>query len=323
MTEYSEALDRQIAMANYYLSDEGDSLIHEFFRDEMKTRGGDIIGEHTNRLGEKLINRFSDSWALQVGVALNLGECFYWAGAMLDLVYAASQSIPETWVLMPNSLPAPCGFFWFAKPIYIGDKKLRSITWLPRIREKERGDFQYLVPPYNELPTFKPEDDSAQIIFYTEGTDEQRIWPPFPISFLSFPFGCSIEEKERTLSQWSEPESIRQKTRLFASMVAFLQQRILVSSRRWPSRATRRRAEKEGRAESAISVIKLRKTMERPHKGIGEPIEWTCQWIVSGHWRDQWYPSIRRNQPIWIAPYLKGPEDKPLRHPERLFAVVR
>lgn len=331
MTEYSEALDRQMELTHYYLSDEGLQLLRDFFDAEMQKRGvGDDMGlanrkEHA-RFGEKLITRYSDLWQLQMAAGLAGGECFYWARPMLDLVYTASQTIPEAWTLMPNALPAPCGFFWFAKPVYMGETKLRALSWLPRVRERG-GTFLYLVPPYKELPTFTPGDDSVEVLFYMEGTDDERIWPPFPLSALSFPFGYSIKEKEERASSdgsWStKPELLRHKTRLFTSMVAFLQQRILVSSRRWPSRATRRRAEKEGRAESTINVIRLRKTIARPHKGEHELVEWTCQWIVSGHWRDQWYPSIRRNQPIWIAPYIKGPEDKPLRNPGRLFAVVR
>lgn len=331
MAEYSEALDYQMELAHYYLSNQGLQLLRDFFDVEMQKRGmGDDMGlanrkEHA-RFGEKLISRYSDLWQLQMAAGLAGGECFYWAGPMLDLVYTASQSLPENWTLMPNALPAPCGFFWFAKPVYMGEDKIRVLSWLPRVKERS-GTFLYLVPPYQQLPAFTPGDDSVEVLFYMEGTDDERIWPPFPFSALSFPFGYSMKEKEERASElgsWSRtPERLHQKTKLFASMVAFLQQRILITSRRWPGRATRRRAEKEGRAESAINVIKLRKAIQRPHKGEHELVEWSCQWLVSGHWRDQWYPSIRRNQPIWIAPYIKGPEDKPLRHPERLFAVVR
>ena len=42
-------------------------------------------------------------------------------------------------------------------------------------------------------------------------------------------------------------------------------------------------------------------------------VDWTHQWIVDGHWRNQPYGvghSLRRLQ--WIAPFIKGPEDAPL-----------
>jgi hypothetical protein len=33
---------------------------------------------------------------------------------------------------------------------------------------------------------------------------------------------------------------------------------------------------------------------------------------VNGHVRAQWYPSEQAHRLIWIAPYLKGPEDAPM-----------
>lgn len=45
----------------------------------------------------------------------------------------------------------------------------------------------------------------------------------------------------------------------------------------------------------------------------GERHDYACRWVVRGHYRDQAYGpahSMRRRQ--WIAPYVKGPADKPL-----------
>jgi hypothetical protein len=52
--------------------------------------------------------------------------------------------------------------------------------------------------------------------------------------------------------------------------------------------------------------------------------DYSCQWLVGGHWRQQYYPSTNEHRPIWIEPYVKGPEDKPFRAPaETVFAVAR
>jgi hypothetical protein len=29
-------------------------------------------------------------------------------------------------------------------------------------------------------------------------------------------------------------------------------------------------------------------------------------WLVRGHWRNQWYPSLKKNKPLWVDPYWKG-----------------
>lgn len=52
--------------------------------------------------------------------------------------------------------------------------------------------------------------------------------------------------------------------------------------------------------------------------------EYTCQWVVDGHPRNQYYASIKQHKCIWIKPYPKGPKDKPMRvASHKVFAVVR
>jgi len=41
-------------------------------------------------------------------------------------------------------------------------------------------------------------------------------------------------------------------------------------------------------------------------------------------WHDQWYPSEQIHRQIWISPYVKGPEDKPLIvRPRRVYQWER
>lgn len=40
--------------------------------------------------------------------------------------------------------------------------------------------------------------------------------------------------------------------------------------------------------------------------------DWSHRWLVSGHWRNQWYPSEGVHRPIWIDAFVKGPSDAPL-----------
>lgn len=79
-----------------------------------------------------------------------------------------------------------------------------------------------------------------------------------------------------------------------------------------PDRAARRQAKKLEFPERETIVVHLRRV--RPvHEG--EPsssVEWSHRWMVSGHWRNQWFPTQKRHKQIWIHPYVKGPEDKPL-----------
>ena len=72
-----------------------------------------------------------------------------------------------------------------------------------------------------------------------------------------------------------------------------------------------------------VTFITLRRPEPPPNKqsdGDGGS-EWHHQWLVSGHYRAQWYPSESAHHVIWIAPHLKGPADAPLL--EHAYRVAR
>lgn len=111
----------------------------------------------------------------------------------------------------------------------------------------------------------------------------------------------------------------------FAATCLFLQQRILDPVWAVPDRAQRRRQEHGDADYSNLRVITLRRrqAMDAP-EGEGNHIDYRWRFVVSGHWRMQWYPSLQQHIPVWIMPYVKGPDDKPLKPPsERVFQVVR
>lgn len=86
-------------------------------------------------------------------------------------------------------------------------------------------------------------------------------------------------------------------------------------------RAARRRAER-AHVSPTVRVIRLPRHARSAGDGTSD-VEWQHRWIVSGHWRKQpWGPERSRIRPVWIAPYLKGPEDKPLKESaHRLFVA--
>lgn len=85
-------------------------------------------------------------------------------------------------------------------------------------------------------------------------------------------------------------------------------------------RAQRKRAERMGRYPE-VRVIRLPRHVS-DSDGTRD-VAWRSRWIVSGHWRRQpWGPGRQKIRPVWIAPYLKGPEDAPLKpQAHRLFVA--
>ena len=86
-----------------------------------------------------------------------------------------------------------------------------------------------------------------------------------------------------------------------------------------------RQYERETGHPPDVNVITLRKAKRREgaDESDARDVEWSCRWMVSAHWRNQWYPSLGEHRPRLILPYLKGPDDKPFKAKATVFSVSR
>jgi hypothetical protein len=129
----------------------------------------------------------------------------------------------------------------------------------------------------------------------------------------SFPQLETVGLKAAQREKW-----IEQSTQLFQFVVsagAFLRQRIAETESVRADRHARKRIAAAGwTGDPLVSIVHLRER-ERRESPDGESgirvYQW--QWMVRAHARQQWYPSIDKHLPILIGPYIKGPEDKPLK----------
>lgn len=106
-----------------------------------------------------------------------------------------------------------------------------------------------------------------------------------------------------------------------------VKQKVAVIHPQHPDRAGMRRWTAAGLPPElgTMQIVTLRK--ERPttdtDESEDEAQEWSHRWIVSGHWRNQWYPSLRTHVPVWINSYIKGPDDRPLIVKNKVFLWKR
>jgi hypothetical protein len=126
--------------------------------------------------------------------------------------------------------------------------------------------------------------------------------------------------KER-LDEWTIAS--RAALQLFACGCLWLQQKIVTASQAPLDRGARRRLERQ-EIDPKCLVVELRSkqyvrtTVDEESKHV----DWAWQWAVRGHWRNQ--PTNDGVKLIWIHPFIKGPEDKPLKpDAARVFAVTR
>lgn len=117
--------------------------------------------------------------------------------------------------------------------------------------------------------------------------------------------------------------------RMLLSFFRLVFQRVSVPRREFMGRGAARRAERGGMAApdlGTITVIKLRREYGQVHaEEDHDPstVDWSHRWMVSGHWRNQWYPSLGRHQAKYIPAYIKGPQDKPFIAKDRIWSLER
>jgi len=177
-------------------------------------------------------------------------------------------------------------------------------------------------------------NDEEKIDFYFS-CYEQRFGRIYPFMFLGGKFNETFAagsmtftrigefdvELEEIHGKEHETEAAQELTKTWlVSFFLFIKQSLLGISHRQVTRATKRRIEHKNLSE--IGVVILRTKHYKP-SGEEVDVEWSCQWLVRGHWRQQPYPSEGIYRPIWIEPYIKGPEDKPMKNPEKIFDVKR
>lgn len=95
---------------------------------------------------------------------------------------------------------------------------------------------------------------------------------------------------------------------------------------RKPSRPERKALTRAGfQYEPEVHVVQLRARVPSnrdipPNQQPGTA-HWQHRWWVRGHFRAQWYAKEQAHKVIWIAPYVKGPDDAPIK--SAVYAVVR
>jgi hypothetical protein len=242
---------------------------------------------------------------------LAASEPFFWAEDICALVEAAAPTL-EHWSPRPEDFLCPYGFSWFARPLHLPVPEelppidLHGFLWGP-IREKG--------------------------ILLTG-----IIRAPQPVGYWCGAISICGWGHDLLTAEWigPEPASVfvtrsQLQRQYIAAALLFMGQRLATrSTERLPRHVLRRLPRQHPETErplerTEIAVIRLRRPAAARGEADGEPVDWSCRWIVGGHWRNQACGTGRgAHRPVWIAPHLKGPEDKPLKVPaRRLFAVVR
>jgi hypothetical protein len=246
----------------------------------------------------------------------------YWVSPeMCELVSKMSPSIPDC---LPHP-PSECGFVVFANSLpgtdatTGGEIFTSALMWAP---------VQTLAGWCIALETYAWRDLVFLYQLMTE-KDQEAFRQAVPCRLM--PTGGSewpVDNVSTDFSKLTADDEIMEKSMLEDRQIAstfwtLCQEKITLNEPWVPDRPTRRMAQRQRwHSIPEVRVIRLREP-QRPSKGEGGTVDWSHRWLVSEHWRRQWYASEGTHKPKLIHAYQKGPADKPLIVRETVRALVR
>lgn len=244
-------------------------------------------------------------------------EAYYWSKDIAAAVLDSCESLPDDTTINLAGIPNH-GWMWFE-------------------REHAPGVMSHYNPVKALSWHFDPSLDAVMVWSYGSPAD-YGLAPVVNMCMCVMKQGFTLSElKEGGFLPVKKPSDADLANRIHLEFAGFrmarfwvaamlwIQQTIIVPDRITADRGVRRRLSREGVNDAIVNVVRLRRAERNPHGDApGEPVEWSCQWIVRGHWRQQYYPSTNERKPLWIFPYVKGPDDAPLKSPPpTVFAVCR
>jgi len=299
---FAEAIERQAALRQWFGSPRGKAT----FADAVQQRMGAVDSQEVSGFVGRM----------QVGLGLG---CPFWVGRHIgDLVVAGERSWPDSTVLTFGDLPEPHGFLWFESPLWLpvrDDGQLRPLQALSWTTYAIFDD-QEFVP----LSTNGDGDEGVHITAYPVQPDG-HVGTPIGVYPLRFRHPSAVHEREINAHISARMQLT---VRYFQILCGFMRQRVLVSNQRTvTNRSARRRIARVITHEPVVHVVELRRRdYQQREESTDVNVEWSCQWMVRGHWHQ--YHTKDGLRPRWVAPYVKGDPAKPMKLPQAIaYEVVR
>jgi hypothetical protein len=285
--------------------------------------GNEVSAERRAMTGEQV--------AAEEQERLNAADLFFVGADMAKLALAAAKSLPE-FTLRPQDLPAPYGLILY-------DEVLET---LETINEQNQPDKMFIVganwgieaetntrPAGVWLTWLQHRDlwlEFARHVGRHTPRQSERMRQHLPRVFINHQIRWPFE-LPGTVDNFAAPDSERpydvDLENTLKTTWLLMNQPMAVNTDTQLSRNERRRLERKGITPPTVRVITLRRPSSAPADDTDPERQYHHQWIVRGHWRNQWYPSVQDHRPVWIAPHIKGPEDAPFLGGEKVHSWTR
>jgi hypothetical protein len=258
-------------------------------------------------------------------------------GEMTDVIAFASNQLDETDTFDLELVPSLRGFAYFEKGVETNDIEgnkyiIHAVLW-----EMQDGQIVYYL--FNNFDVMA--DDSMPMLERTaEATGKsvaefrRNVGKWLLSSVESAGHGEKVGGKKRQeqfeldADYWKENYQndfvgMDNFPRFMHAYFLMMSQTIVSTEKKIPQRGIRKSMEK-AKLPSEYVVVQLRKTEYKSGEKSddGRFIDWSHRWVVGGHWRWQPYKETGKKR-IWIAPYVKGPDDKPLVMKDKVYVLAK
>jgi hypothetical protein len=270
----------------------------------------------------KMSREFGDHFLIQLLESIADADPVYVSDDVIDIWReASSEFTPEP--LHPSEPFAPVALGVFARPTELSGSPfpLRALFWTKplAIEEPESDeDWRGLTLPVYGFSRTEDLLEEPPAAIRGRWIMAQTFWLPVGYTVTEaqdywHEMSAKLDEKlpERPaahktfdVDDWIDIQSFWRLARAF------------VPTQERPSRPFRRIVKRANLEQRDITVIRLRRqshTAEEHH-----PVDWSCRWIVRGHWR-----RLETGRQVYVRPHVKGPDEMPLRVTHRAWEFTR
>ena len=253
-----------------------------------------------------------DSYCTRMAIGLHQAELYWISTEFTTLAVAAAQALPDL-SITETELPAPRGFLVWNDPVhelpvngghFTADITAASWTQVPG------GVWIVLYARTEHVTrhTARSGELGREIIGFFA--------PIAPGGGLRYGTNPETPAASSTLSV------------LLSTWLLMAQAGVADTVVQPAEKAVRRAYGRANRPAPDVRIVDLRRrqapAMPAEANAPARSREYHVQWMVRGFFRDQaWGPQHSLRKRIYIAPYLKGPEDKPLKAPAATVNVLR
>lgn len=329
---WHDAYDAQMALWRFYRTPRGRRFMQEHFAFTAQSLRG-----NTRVLLQAL-------YTAEMGRLIDLDPLFV-SAEMSDVVAAAAPHFkPEP--LLETDLLTPRGFLYFEQPIVVPDRDgdptaINAVSWSrlwarpsdeakaaeydDAIQRSERIGSSYLGVAEDELDKMGARTPGVGLVLYQQTPDgfEPGGPPLYPIHTTPWYFGMTFDGNE--MDENGRTSGAEWWWRVVQTTFRLMQQRIAAKHLMTPDRLLRKSARRAGFPDDRNTVVvRLRRELGEEQEPSGETANYSHRFIVSGHWRNQFYAREGIHRQIWIGAFVKGSPELPLIvRPRRVFTWSR